>query len=229
LKDLIIYGYAKTAKELSALLKEKKRNFTIVSYSKKDVDDAILDGYKAILSDLSSDSELKEIGIGEGVTTTLFCMDRDYNKNLFVTLSARNMDKDLSIISLVSTLNEESKMKLAGASHVVNPYDLGSHRAYRLIRKPKVFDVLDSMIFQNLDTKIDEVKVPKNSPVVDVEFQKLTIEKDYNLLLIGVESSSANKKFYYNTHRVYRKIREGDIFVVAGEESEIERFKKELI
>jgi voltage-gated potassium channel len=166
------------------------------------------------------------MGIGKGVST-LFCMDKDYNKNLFVTLSARNLDKNLSIISLVSTLNEESKMKLAGASHVVNPYDLGSHRAYRLIRKPKVFDVLDSMIFQNLDTKIDEVKVSKNSSVIDVEFQKLTIEKDYNLLLIGVESTKSGK-FYYNTHKVYRKIKEDDTFVVAGNEAEIERFKKEL-
>jgi uncharacterized protein with PhoU and TrkA domain len=84
------------------------------------------------------------------------------------------------------------------------------------------------MIFQNLDTKIDEVKVPKKSYVIDVEFQKLTIEKDYSLLLIGVQSSSSSNKFYYNTHRVYRKIKEGDIFVVAGNEKKIERFKREL-
>jgi voltage-gated potassium channel len=224
---LIIYGYSKTAKELAYILKEKGKEFTIISYQQREVDEALLDGYDAKLSDLSSDFELKDIGIGK-IISTLFCMDKDYNKNLFVTLSARNLDPNLSIISLVSTLNEESKMKLAGASHVVNPYDLGSHRAYRLIRKPKVFDVLDSMIFQNLDTKIDEVKVSKNSSVIDVEFQKLTIEKDYNLLLIGVESKKSGK-FYYNTHRVYRKIREDDIFVVAGSEDEIERFKRELV
>jgi voltage-gated potassium channel len=222
----VIYGYSKTARELAVLLQEKKRDFFIVSIIEDEIDEAIKDGFDARMYDLSSDNKLKEIGIGSGIKT-IFCMDKDYNKNLFVTLSARNLDSNLSIISLVSTLNEVSKMKLAGASHIVNPYDLGSHRAYRLIRKPKVFDVLDSMIFQNLDTKIDEVRVPKNSYIIDIEFQKLMIENDYKLLLIGVESSRGGK-FYYNTHRVYRKIREGDVFVVAGSSQEIERFKKEL-
>jgi voltage-gated potassium channel len=164
------------------------------------------------------------MGVGSFLKT-LFCMDEDYNNNLFVTLSARNISKELQIISRVSNLNEESKMKLAGANYVVNPYDLGAHRIYRLIKKPRVFDLLDSMIFQNVEYKIDEIYTPKNSSLIGVEFQKLEVEKRYELLLIGVES---HKKFYYNTHKIYKKIKEGDVFVVAGKQKDIERFKKEI-
>jgi voltage-gated potassium channel len=184
------------------------------------------DGLEVKLLDLSFDKNLLEIGISKDIKT-LFCMDNDYNKNLFVTLAARNLDKELNIISLVTTINDEKKMILAGATHVVNPYDFGSHRIYRLIRKPMVFDVLDSMIFLNHDIKISEILVPSGSSIIDTEFQKLTIEKDYDLVLIGVESGK-NSKFHYNTKRIYKKIREQDIFVVAGSQKNIDKLKKGL-
>jgi uncharacterized protein with PhoU and TrkA domain len=82
------------------------------------------------------------------------------------------------------------------------------------------------MIFSNIDIKIDEVKVDENSIVVGVDFQKLTLENDYNIVLLGVQSGARNGKFYYNTHKIYRKIREADTLVVSGREKDIEKLKK---
>jgi voltage-gated potassium channel len=182
-------------------------------------------GYNVEMLDLTHESDLLKAGITKGVHT-LFCMHHEYNKNLFVTLSARNMDKNLTIISRSTILNDEHKMILAGADHVVNPYDLGSHRIFRLIRKPMVFNLLDNMIFSNVDIKIEEIKVPENSFIIDTDFQKLTLEDAYNIVLLGVQSGAKNGKFYYNTHRIYRKIREADTLVVSGSEKDIEKLKK---
>jgi voltage-gated potassium channel len=182
-------------------------------------------GYNVEMLDLTHESDLLKAGITKGVHT-LFCMHHEYNRNLFVTLSARNMDKNLTIISRSTILNDEHKMILAGADHVVNPYDLGSHRIFRLIRKPMVFNLLDNMIFSNVDIKIEEIKVPENSFIIDTDFQKLTLEDAYNIVLLGVQSGAKNGKFYYNTHRIYRKIREADTLVVSGSEKDIEKLKK---
>ncbi len=175
--------------------------------------------------DLTHEVDLLKAGITKDVHT-LFCMHHEYNRNLFVTLSARNMDKNLTIISRSTILNDEHKMILAGANHVVNPYDLGSHRIFRLIRKPMVFNLLDNMIFSNVNIKIEEIKVPENSFIIDTDFQKLTLEDEYNIILLGVHSGSKNGKFYYNTHRIYRKIRGADTLVVSGSEKDIEKLKK---
>ena len=139
------------------------------------------------------------------------------------------MDKNLTIISRSTILNDEKKMLLAGANHVVNPYDLGAHRIFRLIRKPMVFNLLDNMIFSNFDICIEEVKVPQNSSIIGMDFQKLTLEDDYNIILLGVQSGLKNGKFYYNTHKIYRKIREADTLVVSGSAKSIEKLKKGLI
>jgi voltage-gated potassium channel len=184
-------------------------------------------GHNVTMLDLTKDKDLLKAGITKGVKT-LFCMHHEYNKNLFVTLSARNMDKNLTIVSRSTILNDEKKMLLAGANHVVNPYDLGSHRIYRLIRKPMVFNLLDNMIFSNIDISIDEVEVPKDSFIIGVEFQKLTLEDDFDIVLLGVQSGRTNGKFYYNTHKIYRKIREGDTLVISGRFKEIEKLKKGL-
>lgn len=220
--ELIIFGYSNSAIELAGLLREKGRAFKIITYKEENTKRAKEAGFEVYELDLIHKDDFLKVGIGKNVKT-LFCMDDSSTKNIFVTLNARNLDPSLSIISLIQSQNEEIKMKLAGANYCVDPYDLGAHRIYRLIKKPRVFDLLDSMIFKNLDYKIDEVKVPKNSSLIGVEFHKLRIEKDYDLLLIGVESAG---KFYYNTHKVYHKIREGDIFVVSGKQKSIDNFLK---
>jgi voltage-gated potassium channel len=184
-------------------------------------------GYNVKMLDLTHERDLLKAGITKGVHT-LFCMHHEYNRNLFVTLSARNMDKDLRIISRSTILNDEQKMILAGADHVVNPYDLGSHRIFRLIRKPMVFNLLDNMIFSNVNIKIEEIEVPENSFIIDMDFQKLTLEDDYNIILLGVQSRAKNGKFYYNTHKIYRKIRAKDTLVVTGSAKDIKRLKKGL-
>ncbi len=198
---------------------EKKRDFIVVVSGDHLIDEVIRDGYEAKYIELMHSGSLEEIGLKDSFGT-LFCMDEDYNKNLFVTLSARNLNKNLTIISRVSTHFEEQKILLAGANYAVNPYELGSLRAFRLITKPRVFDLLDSMIFKNIEYKIDEIFTSKKASIIGVEFNKLTIESDYDLLLLGIKS---NGKFYYNTYKITRKIREGDIFVVAGKERDIKR------
>jgi len=218
--ELVIFGYSNSAVELANLLRQKDKKFKIITHQEKNTKRAKDAGFDVTELDLLHKDDFLKIGIGKDVKT-LFCMDGSSTKNLFVTLNARNIDPDINIISIISSQDEEIKMKLAGANYCVDPYDLGSHRIYRLIKKPRVFDLLDSMIFQNMEYKIDEVRVPKTSSLIGIEFHKLTIEKDYELLLLGVDSRG---KFYYNTHKVYHKIKEGDVFVVSGKQKAIENF-----
>ncbi len=227
IKKIVIYGYSKTSLEVATILESHKIDYILVAADALEVLEADKQGHNVKMLDLTKKEALVKVGITNGVET-LFCMHHEYNRNLFVTLAARHMDKKLTIISRSPILNDELKMKLAGANHVVNPYDLGAHRIFRLIRKPMVFDLLDNMIFSNIDIKIDEVKIDENSTIVGVDFQKLTLEEEYNIVLLGVQSGARAGKFYYNTHKIYRKIRAKDTLVVTGSEKDIKRLKKGL-
>jgi voltage-gated potassium channel len=131
---VVIFGYAKTAKEIVKALHFKKEEYLFVVGDAARVKEVQDDGFIARALDLTDDDNLHIVGIGKDVEM-LFCVSQSPHRNLFVTLSARNLDKDLKIISLCATEDEASKMKLAGANHTINPYEIGARRISRLIKK----------------------------------------------------------------------------------------------
>jgi voltage-gated potassium channel len=131
---VVIFGYAKTAKEIVKALHFKREEYLFVVADEARVKEVQDDGFIAKVMDLTEDDNLEKIGIGRDVEM-LFCVSKSAHRNLFVTLSARNIDKELKIISLCATEDEAAKMKLAGANHTINPYEIGARRISRLIKK----------------------------------------------------------------------------------------------
>jgi len=214
---MIIYGYSKLAEQIATMLSHKGYSFLILEQDKLSVEKALADGYDAYETNLLEDENLIKAGITKGVQT-LFCISEDTNSNLFVTLSARALDKKLKIIALASSTDIEKKMMLAGASNVINPYEIGAQRLFRFMRKPTLFSVLDRILFLSTKIKFGEIKVKKESYLVGVALNKIDLKTDLNLLIIGVQS---NKNFFFDTKRSRYHIKEDDIIVVMGNEKEI--------
>ncbi len=155
-------------------------------------------------------------------------MSSDHNANLFVTLSARNLDKKLTIISLASKKSEEQKILLAGANKVINSYEIGAHHIFRMIKKPTVFKTLDKIFLSFDSIKIAQIEILKNSFLDGVKFKDIDIEKKFNIIVIGVENIRKKGKFIFNTKKINQKVDSNHILVVMGEAKNIEKLKKEL-
>ena len=222
--DTILFGYSKSAREIAAILRDRKQPFIILTTEEARTQEAIEDGYDAHWINYNDDSELIRFGIGKWVKT-LFCVSLNYNKNLFVTLSARNLDPDLYILSLAADEAEEKKMLLAGANKNINPYTVGANRIFRLIKKPVVYRVLDEILFHRSDIKIAELEVPENSYLIDQPLYGAGIEKEYDLMVLGLQPAHSKRRFMFHTYKIRKKIEKGDILVVIGKEKDIERFK----
>ena len=67
-----------------------------------------------------NDNDLVEIGIDKDIDS-LFCVSNSNKNNLFITLSARNLSKELKIITISKTKAEANKLEIAGATKVLNP------------------------------------------------------------------------------------------------------------
>lgn len=133
-KRVVIFGYGQTAKELAKGFKAQTIGFRIIVADERKKFEAEEDGFEATVANLSEDQHLIMIGVGEGLDM-LYCLCDSYEENLFVTLSARNLDKHLKIISLSATKDESKKMVLAGANHTISPYEIGAIRIARLVKK----------------------------------------------------------------------------------------------
>ena len=172
----MIFGYSKVSQEIVKYFDSKEIDFLLVSASQSGIDRAKKDNYKVYDIDYHTDEELGKFGIGSEVKT-IFCLSNDFNRNLFFTLSVRNLDKTLYIVSLVSNKEERDKMLLAGANKTIDPYAIGANQFFTLMKKPKLYTILTNILYRDKELKLDQVVVGKDSIYADTAFSKSKFEE----------------------------------------------------
>lgn len=228
MKKVIIFGYTKTGREIAKVLNNDEFELTIVDENPMQVADANRDGFFARHSTFKDDDVLMSVGIGEDIEA-LFCVSNDESLNLFVTLSARNLDKNLKILTLVRRKEDEKKMILAGANRIISPYVVGAIKAFRIIQKPKVSKVLDQISRAKRGLVVTEIEIVKNS-ILDGVYYGQSIElKESNLVFLGILDKKMGEEFVFFSKGIKHKMDEGDILVALGHKSDINAFKKKLL
>jgi len=226
---ILIFGYSKLAAQLAYRLKKEKKEFTIIEPDKSCMEFVKKDMYTSNIYDYEcyDDSELINIGIQNNIKT-LFCMHNNFNQNLFVTLSARNLNKDLQIISYCNNINESKKLKLAGANTTINPYETAGLKIFRQIHKPMAVKILDDILFKNTPLDIQEILINKSCLLNGKTLDNIDLFEKNNLILLGIQDKEISNQFIFSSRGINHKIDEDDIIVVLGYKSDIIRFKKEV-
>ena len=213
-KKVVIYGYTTLGSKIAHILVDKEYEIIIVDFERTALKKASKDGFKTFDSTLLNDNDLIEVGINKDIDA-LFCVSYNNKNNLFITLSARNLSKNLKIVTISKTKSEANKLQIAGATKVLNPNEIGAFRIYRYMSKPLMLRVLDDILFSKSDLSISEIYIEENSLLKGMFLKDMTVHKDYNILLLGIMDEELSDKFIFNTKRINHKIDEGDVLVVV--------------
>lgn len=227
-KNVIIYGFTVLGSKIANILKDKGYEVVIVSFDNDELKKAENNKYITHNSTLLNDNELIQLGVDKDVDS-LFCVSESNKNNLFVTLSARSLNKNLKIITTSRTKAEAKKLTIAGATKVLNPNELGALRIYRHMTKPLMLKVLDEILFSKSDLNISEIYINKNSILNGTFFKNIIIHKQFNILIIGIMDKELGDKFIFNTKGINHKIDEGDILVVVGKNQDLVSFREYII
>jgi voltage-gated potassium channel len=227
---IIIFGYSKLTKEVLYLLSQDNFEFILIEPNEEKYQEALKDeNVKELFRyECFDDEELLSLNIDKSSTKALFCLHEDFNKNLFVTLSGRSLNKNIQIISLSSSTNETKKLKLAGTTNIINPYDITGMKIFRELHKPIAVKILDDILYSNSDLKIEEICVEKNSIIDGIFFKDLEIIKEFNLILLGIKDIELTKNFIFSSQGINHKIDKGDVLVVLGKDHDIKKLKIKL-
>lgn len=224
---IVLFGYSKSGREIAKLLKSDEYELIVLDDNPLHVGDANRDGHFAKYSTFNDDSILEEVGIGNDVEV-LFCASHDESLNLFVTLSARNMDANLKILTLIYRKEDEKKMLLAGANRTISPYEVGAVKAFRIIEKPKVSRVLNLFSLQSQKLSISEIKIPKGSPLDGIYFKNVTLFAEFNTIFLGIVDKELADEFIFFSKGINHKIDADDIVVVLGSQTDIKKLKTQI-
>ncbi|MGY8939486.1 MAG: potassium channel family protein, partial [Flavobacteriales bacterium] len=130
----IVCGYGRNGKQAILKLRNYNRKFVVVERNKGKIEALDLAGILNIEGDATLDETLQRAGI-ESAAFLITALPSDAD-NLFVVLTASQLNKDCVIISRASNESSYKKLKFAGANNVIMPDKLGGDHMASLVTTP---------------------------------------------------------------------------------------------
>ena len=146
---------------------------------------------KYIAGNATEDEVLENAGIDKA--STLICtLPRDAD-NLFIVLSARQLNHNLKIISRATEENSYKKLKLAGADNVIMPDRIGGSHMASLVVVPDLVEFLDNLSVSGEHDSINVEQIPffkVCSDGIEKTIAETDIRKNTGCSIIGYKSPS---------------------------------------
>ncbi|MDD2634359.1 MAG: potassium channel protein [Bacteroidales bacterium] len=172
-QHVIICGYGRNGKQ--AAKESKSYGFEVLIIEQKEslikqiMEDTNL---MFIQGDATQEDVQSEAGI-EKATALITTLPNDAD-NLFVVLSAREINPDLKIISRASDDNADKKLLRAGATNIIMSDKLGGQRMAKLVAQPDVVEFLDHVMVQEKNNvRLEEISFAN----IGAEFKQKTIRE----------------------------------------------------
>lgn len=157
---IIICGYGRNGRQAAKKLMAYGKPFVIIEKDKELLDKFQDESLLFVLGNASEDEILLKAGL-ERASTLILAMPNDAD-NLFVVLSARQLNNKMKIISRASQETSYSKLKLAGANNVILPDKIGGDHMASLVVVPDLMEFVDNLsIVGKYNINIEEIAVEK--------------------------------------------------------------------
>ena len=176
----IVCGFGRNGKQAMARLKSYKEGCVIIESDPDLIEEIELGGELLyIRGDATNDEALLAAGI-ERAASLITTLPSDAD-NLYVVLSARQLNSKCTIVSRASIDTSYKKLKVAGADNVIMPDKLGGAHMASLVVTPDIMEFIDRLSIEgesssNLEELVIENMPPEymNKSILDLDLRKRT-------------------------------------------------------
>ena len=175
----IVCGFGRNGKQAILKLTNYNKQIVVVEKDKEVMAFLEKEGILHIEGDATLDETLLRAGIlNASNLITALPSDAD---NLFVVLTAKQLNGACIVISRASNESSYAKLKIAGASNVIMPDKLGGDHMASLVVTPDVIEFVDRLTIEGKNTaNLEEIAVddlPKiyvNKTILDLDLRRET-------------------------------------------------------
>ena len=221
---LIICGYGQMTKMFFRQADLKSLNYIILDKDKNRVEEAIKDGFNAIVDDASRYTTLSKFNT-KGSKITLLCMSHDDVENIYITLNAKSINPQIRVIARASSLKIVRKYERAGADHILLPNQMASTMMAISILKPVMYKAIHAIFTGENVALLDEIAIDKHNLLYKKRIGEIDF-KHYRLVVIGVQRG-LNREFIFNPSDDLLLELE-DTLLVMGHKANIIYFKDDI-
>lgn len=153
----------------------------VIEYIQQNPKIAYVDG------DATLDITLQKAGVDKAkALITALANDAD---NLFVVITAREMNPKLKIISRASAVTNDRKLKLAGADNVILPDKVGGQKMAKLVIQPDILEFVENIMLKRTgNISLFEISCRKILEVGAKSLDELQIREKTGVNVIGVRN-----------------------------------------
>jgi len=213
---IIICGYGRNGKQAANKLMAYGKQFVVVERDKEAVEQFEIDSISYVLGNANEDDTLIQAGIERA--STLICALPSDADNLFIVLSARQINGKLKIISRASQETSYQKLKLAGADNVILPDRIGGDHMASLVVVPDLIEFIDNLaIVGKSNINIEEIAIEKLYNTSEVKTIKdLDLRRKTGCTVIGYKDAEGD--YVVNPEADQRLVPESKIIVLGRPE-----------
>ena len=228
-QHVIICGFGRNGQQTARTLLAHKVDFIAIDsrpemielwreYEGKDV--------LHVIGDATDDAVLRKAGIEKA--HSLICALPNDAQNVFVVLSARQLNPGLKIVSRASSHTSINKLKTAGANSISMPELLGGIFMATQISKPDVIEFIELLTGEEGESiNIESVDYNQLPPDIrDKSLRTIMEWKKTGVNCIGIKE--ADGKFIINPNDEIT-IKEGMKVIVLGNKQQIDAMKHNVI
>jgi voltage-gated potassium channel len=183
----IICGGGRFGREVAEEFSRSRAAYAVVDLAPGECEIAGFKDAVFVQGDAGNDEALQAAGVdrARGLVSALPADDA----NLFVVLTARQLNPELTIITQATEQRSIEKLRLAGANRVVSPYRIAGHSMASALLRPTVVDFIDVAHRERTGLQIEEVLVPEHSPLIGNSIRGAGVSEATGATVMAIQRS----------------------------------------
>jgi voltage-gated potassium channel len=218
----IVCGAGRIGSRVIREIARREHDFVVIEGDEVTADRLLSQGHLVLMGDATSDDVLKAAGIERA--RGLVCAVSSDPDNLYITLTARDLNKDLMIVARANDESAVSRLHKAGANKVVSPSITGSNQMAQMLLKPAVADFMEmATMTEQLELEVEQIEINSGSPFINRLLKETGIRSDLDVIVIAIKRGDGDMVFNPAADTI---IKEKDALVVIGSHTSLEALEK---
>jgi voltage-gated potassium channel len=207
----IVCGAGRVGSHLVRSLLNGDEPFVVIERDPQRVADLTALGVTVLVRDATLEETLRAAGV-EVARGLASCLPDDAD-NVYVVLTARDLNLNLHIVARAAEEQAEAKLFRAGANRVVAPAIIGGHRMAMALTKPAVDEFIGSITANKLELAFEELKVDPASQLFGQKLSETNIRSELDIVIVSIQRADGQLVFNPSGDTV---IGSGDTLIAIG-------------
>ncbi|MCL2341309.1 MAG: potassium channel protein [Proteobacteria bacterium] len=222
--QVIVCGFGRIGAVVARELLAEGCDVVVVERSPQLIEELKMEDIPHVAGDATKDETLEAAGLrhAKSLVSTL----SDDAANVYVTLTARQLNPDIYIVTRSDAPEHSQRLTRAGANQVLFPHRYGGMRMAQSVLRPTVLGFMDLAMRGDIeDLQVEELTISSQSPAVGKDLVESQLRQRFNVIVIGIKQADGNLLFNPQPQAL---LEAGDTLILVGGRQNLADMRAEL-